>query len=401
MFFSTNFCIFAQTKVLLMTLKRYKIVYCTPALYMAGGVERVLTLKANYFAEHFGYDITIILTEGKDKPLFYPLSDKVKVVNLDIGFEELWTCSFIKKVFVYLKKQYLFKKLLKQELLHIRPDITISLLRREINFLTSINDGSKKIGELHVNRSNYRNFEQGDTNVIKNLFSKFWMNSLVSNLKRLDKFVVLTEEDSCNWTELSNVVVIPDPLTFSSLSISPLNEKRVISVGRYVYQKGFDLLIQAWSIVEKECPDWSLTIIGQGNRMEYESLMDELHVDKSRCKLMGPTDKIQDEYMNSSMLVMSSRFEGFGMVLVEAMSCGLPVVSFDCPCGPKDIIQDHVDGLLVEKGNVEKLAESIIWMIQHPEQRKTMAGKAVENVQRFKIEQIAEKWKSLFESLLA
>lgn len=382
-----------------MALQHIKVVYCTPALYMAGGVERVLTLKANYFAEHFGYDITIILTEGKDKPLFYPLSDKVKVINLDIGFEELWTCSFLKKVFVYLKKQYLFKKLLKQELLRIRPDITVSLLRREINFLSTINDGSKKIGELHVNRSNYRNFEQGDTNVIKNLFSKFWMNSLVRNLRRLDKFVVLTEEDCRNWAELDNVVVIPDPLTFSSLSISPLSEKRVISVGRYVYQKGFDLLLQSWSIVEKECPDWSLAIIGQGNRMEYESLIDELHVDRSRCKLMGPTDNIQAEYMKSSLLVMSSRFEGFGMVLVEAMSCGLPVVSFECPCGPKDIIQDHVDGLLVEKGNVEKLAESIIWMIQHPEQRKAMADKAVENVQRFGIDQIAEKWKSLFETL--
>ena len=381
--------------------KRYKIVYCTPALYMAGGVERVLTLKANYFADHFGYDITIILTEGKDKPLFYPLSDKVKVVNLNIGFEELWTYSFIKKVFVYLKKQHLFKKLLKQELIRIHPDITVSLLRREINFLTSINDGSKKIGELHVNKANYRNFEQGEANVFKNLFARYWMRNLVYNLKQLDKFVVLTEEDRNNWVELDNIEVIPDPLTFSPSSYSPLTERRVIAVGRYVYQKGFDLLIQSWSIVEKECPDWSLTIIGQGNRLEYESLMDELHVDRSRCKLMGPTDTIQDEYMKSSLLVMSSRFEGFGMVLVEAMSCGLPVVSFDCPCGPKDIIQDHVDGLLVEKGNVEKLAESIIWMIQHPEQRKAMADKAVENVQRFGIDQIAEKWKSLFETLQA
>ena len=379
--------------------KRYKIVYCTPALYMAGGVERVLTLKANYFADHFGYDITIILTEGKDKPLFYPLSDKVKVVNLNIGFEELWTYSFIKKVFVYLKKQHLFKKLLKQELIRIHPDITVSLLRREINFLTSINDGSKKIGELHVNKANYRNFEQGEANVFKNLFARYWMRNLVYNLKQLDKFVVLTEEDRNNWVELDNIEVIPDPLTFSPSSYSPLTERRVIAVGRYVYQKGFDLLIQSWSIVEKECPDWSLTIIGQGNRLEYESLMDEIHVDRSRCKLMGPTDTIQDEYMKSSLLVMSSRFEGFGMVLVEAMSCGLPVVSFDCPCGPKDIIQDHVDGLLVEKGNVEKLAESIIWMIQHPERRKAMAGKAVENVQRFGIDQIAEKWKSLFEAL--
>ena len=100
------------------------------ALYMAGGVERVLTLKANYFAEHYGYDITIILTEGEGKSLFYPLSKNVKVVNLNIGFEELWNCSFIKKIFVYLKKQYLFKKLLKQELMRIRPDITPDIYQR-------------------------------------------------------------------------------------------------------------------------------------------------------------------------------------------------------------------------------------------------------------------------------
>ena len=111
------------------TGKPLKIVYCTPALYMAGGVERVLTLKANYFAEHFGYDITIILTEGKGKPLFYPLSERIKVINLDIGFEELWTCSFLKKIFIYLKKQCRYKKLLTAELMRLRPDITVSLLR--------------------------------------------------------------------------------------------------------------------------------------------------------------------------------------------------------------------------------------------------------------------------------
>lgn len=382
-----------------MALRQYKIVYCTPALYMAGGVERVLTLKANYFSEHFGYDITIILTEGNDKPLFYPLSDKVKVVNLNIGFEELWSCSFIKKVYVYIKKQYLFKKLLRLELMRIRPDITISLLRREINFLSTINDGSKKIGELHVNRANYRNFEQGEANLFKNLFAKFWMLNLVTNLKQLDKFIVLTEEDRNNWVELNNIEVIPDPLTFPSSSCSSLTEKRVIAVGRYVYQKGFDLLLRSWSIVEKKCPEWILTIIGQGERLPYESLIDELRIDRARCKLLGPKDRIQDEYMSSSLFVMSSRFEGFGMVLIEAMSCGLPVVSFDCPCGPKDIVHDNVDGLLIENGNVIKLADAIIMMIQHPEKRKEMADNAIENVQLFRIDRIAEKWKSLFDAL--
>lgn len=379
--------------------KCYKIVYCTPALYMAGGVERVLTLKANYFAEHFGCDITIILTEGKDKPLFYPLSDKVKIINLNIGFEELWGCSFIKKVLIYLKKQYRYRKALTQELMRLRPDITISLLRREINFITSIKDGSKKIGELHVNRANYRNFESAESNVIKELFSKFWMKNLVQHLRKLDGFVTLTKEDLLQWPELKNVVVIPDPLAFYPTSKSPLESKRVIAVGRYAYQKGFDLLLRAWEKVEKQTSDWELVIFGQGDRSPYDSLVDELHIDRQRCHLNGPTENIMSEYLNSSVFVFSSRFEGFGMVLVEAMACGLPVVSFDCPCGPTDIVASGVDGILVENGNIDKLSEAIVSLIQDEKKLRRMACNAIDNVQRFNIEQVALRWKSLFESV--
>ena len=377
-----------------------KIVYCTPALYMAGGVERVLTLKANYFAEHFGYDITIILTEGKDKPLFYPLSDRIKIVNLNVNFEELWTSSFVKKVFVYLSKQRIFKKRLTAELMHIHPDITVSLLRREINFINDIKDGSKKIGELHVNRANYRNFEEGDANFIKNLFAKFWMRSLVSHLKQLDKFIVLTEEDKASWTELSNVEVIPDPLAFDITEVSPLKAKRVIAVGRYVYQKGFDLLLQAWAKIEKLFPDWELAIYGMGDRSSYENLAQQLGINMNRCHLNGSTQNIRKEYLESSLFVFSSRFEGFGMVLIEAMACGLPVVSFDCPCGPKDIVSHDEDGLLVPSGDIDKLANAMSQLMDSYELRHQMAKNAICNVRRFQIDEIADRWQLLFEDVL-
>lgn len=377
-----------------------KLVYTTPALYMAGGVERVLTLKANYFAEQFGYDITIILTEGKDKPLFYPLSDKIKVINLDINFEELWTCSFVRKIIVYLKKQRRFRKALTNELMSIRPDITVSLLRREINFITDIKDGSRKIGEMHINRANYRNFEANDSNFIKNLFAKFWMRNLVSKLKKLDQFVVLTEEDKSAWPELHNISAIPDPLSFVPKSISPLTEKRIIAVGRYAYQKGFDMLLQAWAMIEKQFPDWELAVFGDGNREPYEQLMNELGIDIIRCHLYGPTTDIQKEYVNSSVFVFSSRFEGFGMVLIEAMACGLPVVSFACPCGPKDIVKDGEDGSLAENGNVTALASKLSMLMNDTILRKTMAQSAVRNVQRFSMVKVAERWKSLFDELI-
>lgn len=378
----------------------FKIVYCVPALYMAGGVERVLTLKANYFANCYGYKITFILTEGAGHPFFYPLSKDIQVINLGINFEELWSCSFFIKIFVYLKKQRRFKKKLTDELMRIRPDITISMLRREINFITKIKDGSKKIGELHVNRANYRNFEPNDTNLIKSMFARFWIRDLVRHLRKLDKFVILTQEDKSQWNELGNIVVIPDPLSFHTDVISSLTSKRVIAVGRYVYQKGFDLLLQAWAIVEKQNHDWELAIYGQGERAPYEQLIDTLKINRNRCHLYGPTDCIKHEYFNSSVLAFSSRFEGFGMVLVEAMSCGLPVVSFDCPCGPKDIISNGVDGYLVPNGDVKCFANQLLNLMQHPENIKRLSKDAIKKAQLYSLDVVALQWKKLFESII-
>ena len=381
-----------------MQQKPLKIVYLTPALYMAGGVERVLTLKANYFAEHFGYDITIILTEGCDKPLFYKLSDKIKVINLNIGFEELWTCSFVKKIFVYLKKQRQFKKALTKELMDIHPDVTVSLLRREINFINDIPDGSRKIGELHINRANYRNFSTQNVGIVKRLFAKYWSYNLVSHLRRLDKLVVLTEKDREAWVELDNVVAIPDPLSLSPQTVSPLTENRVVAVARYSHEKGIDLLLRAWAIAEKRALGWRLDVFGDGDRTPYNQLIEDLHIDGSRCELHGRTDNVEAEYVNSSIFVLSSRFEGFGMVLTEAMACGLPVVSFDCPWGPRSIITDGDDGLLVENGNVEALADGLTRLMGDADLRQTMAANGIKNVQRFSIEHISESWKELFES---
>ena len=379
--------------------KKHKIVYCTPSLYIAGGVERVLTMKANYFADVYGYDITIILTDGKGKPHFYPLSEKIKVINLDIDFDELWQYKFFGQILPYLRKQRVFRKRLTAELMRLRPDITISLLRREINFITKIKDGSKKIGELHVNRKKYRYYEDNNTNFVKEAFAKLWMKNLIGHLCKLDRFVVLTEEDKLAWPEIENVIAIPDPMTFFPETSSPLTEKRVIAVGRYEYQKGFDLLIQAWAEVEQQCPDWTLDVYGAGERRDYDAILDNLGIDRSRCHLKGPTSDIQSEYMASSVFAFSSRYEGFGMVLVEAMACGIPVVSFDCPCGPKDIVSDGEDGLLVETGNVNQFANALISVIKDSDRRVELARNARRNVQRFRVDKIAVQWQDLFDHL--
>lgn len=370
-----------------------KIAYCTPSLYIPGGVERVLTTKANYLADVAGYDVYIILTDGKGKAPYYPLSDKIHVISLDINFEELWSLSFVKKGLVYLKKQRVFKKKLSKVLCDIKPDITISLLRREINFLCDIKDGSKKVGEMHINRQNYRNFEAGDTNFIKKVFEKYWMSSLIKQLKRLDCFIVLSEEDKKNWKELDNVTVISNPLPPIEVSqTSTTKNKKVIAVGRYVYQKGFDLLVEAWDIVVRKHPSWHLYIYGRGDKNNYKKV--------DNCHFENAVENINDKYAESSIFVLSSRFEGFGMVIIEAMKCGVPAVSFACPCGPKDIITNGKDGFLVENGNTQKLAERICYLIEHDEERKGMGGHAIETAKKYDINEIGKRWVSLFNNLL-
>jgi glycosyltransferase involved in cell wall biosynthesis len=388
---------------------KYRIVYCTPALYSAGGVERVVSFKASYFAEQLGYDVTVIVTEGKGRDCYFPLSDKVKVINYELGFEELWRASFLKKVFLYLTKQRRYKRLLKAELLRIRPDFTISMLRREINFLTSLHDGSKKIGELHVNRANYRNFETNDSNVFKRLFAQFWMKSLVSKLKRLDQLVVLTDKSKSSWSELSNVSVIPDPIPMNQGDRSLILDRimrpvplirRVVTIGRYAYQKGYDLLLQAWAEVEKHYPDWSLDIYGMGDQTSYRQLMSDLGIDARRCRLNGPVADVVKTYTDSSVFVLSSRFEGFGMVLIEAMACGLPVVSFDCPAGPDEIITDGVDGLLVPSGGVHALAEKLMVLMTDENLRRRLGQQARQTAQRYDMTTLADQWTALFEKVI-
>ncbi len=384
-----------------MNQRKYKICYCAPAIYSAGGVERVVSFKASYFAEAYNYDVTIIVTEGKGRDCFFPLSDKVKVVNLNLGFEELWKASFVKKIFLYLMKQFRYRRMLKSELMRIRPDITISVLRREINFINSIPDGSHKIGELHVNRSNYRNFTSRDNNLVKRFFARFWMSDLLKHMKKLDRMVVLTEDAKRDWPELSNVHLIPDPIPFKVDHVSSLSSKRIVSIGRYVFEKGNDLLLKAWSKVEKQCQDWILDIYGQGNQTPYRELMQELGIDETRCHLHGSLTDVKEAYLGSSIFTLPSRFEGFGLVIIEAIACGVPVVAFDCENGPRNIITNNQEGILVTPFDVDEYANILLRLIKDNQLRSQMGKRAYESSKRYLVEDIALQWKNLFDEVTA
>lgn len=376
-----------------------KIAYCIPGLYNSGGMERVLTLKANYFADVLGYDVVVILTEGKEKDYYYKLSSRIKVINLDIDFDSTYGLPIYIRAFKQIKKERLFKKKLENTLFKERPDITISLLRREINFLTSIKDGSIKIGEIHFGRDNFRTLEEYRLPQSVRIFlAKRWINSFIKKVKKLDSFVVLTHEDKEKWSELNNITVIHNPLTFYPSETSDCSSKQVIAAGRYVPIKRFDHLIEAWAIVSQEHTDWTLQLYGAGNREQYQSLMEKYQL--KNCFINPPIPDIEQKYCDSSVFVLSSKNEGFGMVIIEAMACGVPPVSYDCPCGPKDIITDQEDGLLVESGNISMLAEKIIYLIENEEIRKEMGQSARIKSQQFLIDNIGKKWDELFNYLL-
>ncbi len=377
-----------------------KLAYCIPALYYPSGMERVLTLKVNYLVRQ-GVEVHVILTDGGDKPPYFPLDPSVKVHQLDIDFEEPYRHSLLRRFLLYRVRMCALRKKLNDCLCTIRPDITISLLRRDVNVINRMTDGSIKIGEIHFDRLHYRHFNAPWLPPFVNACIRHcWMTSLIGKLRRLSKFVVLTHEDAAFWPELRNVCVIPNPVSFFPDEVSDCSRKQVIAVGRYVDQKGFDRLIAAWRKVASLHPDWVLKIYGDGHlRERLQKQIEELKLTGS-CFLEHSVSDVVSKFRESSLSVLSSRFEGFGLVIVEAMSCGLPVVAFACHCGPRDIITDGKDGILVPDGDIDGLADGIIRLIEDEKLRSSMGRNARAKAGDYRLETIGRQWMSLFEALL-
>ena len=177
------------------------------------------------------------------------------------------------------------------------------------------------------------------------------------------------------------------------------DNKRAIIVGRYTEAKGYDYMIEAWRIVHQKYPDWTIHTFAMGEDEEQVRAKILSYGLQDTIIMNPPTDNIMEEYLKSSICVVSSVFEGFSMVLIEAMACGLPCVSFDCPYGPRNIIKEGEDGFLIEYLNTQALADGISKLIEDKDLRKSMGRKGRENVLRFSREKVMQQWVDLFESL--
>lgn len=378
-----------------------KIVYCLIDSSQSGGMERSICSKANYLADVMGYDVTIITTDRKDKANFFDFSSLIKFVDLEINYNELESLPIYKSLPTQLKKRRLHYLRLEAVLNEIKPDISISTYTHELSILSEIKDGSKKIAEIHFSKP-YKSIEYKSNSIplLKRVIAIAGEKRKHGYINKYDAFVVLTEEDRKRWSEVKNVKIIPNSLSFYPSTQSPCTEKRIISVGRLTRQKGYPFLIEAWQIIAGKYPEWKLTIFGEGEDKEMLQRMIQKAELNSSISVYPPTNNIVQEYLNSSVYVMSSIYEGFGLVLAEAMACGLPCISFDCPSGPSEIIKGGEDGFLVETENIDELAQKIILLIKNEDLRIEMGQKAKVNSQRFLPKYIMPKWISLFNEVV-
>ncbi|MGZ0017176.1 glycosyltransferase family 4 protein [Yeosuana sp. AK3] len=365
-----------------------KLLYITNGINGPGGLERVLSIKASYLVAQYHYNVHIITLNQPSTETFYEFNPKIVQHNITTSG------SGITYFLSYLKA---LKKLINT----INPNI-VSVCDDGLKGLllpVFIKFHGPKIYERHVSKNIEIRNDQSSILQKTLTYAKFKAMDFGGRL--YTKFIVLTHGNKAEWP-LNNVLVIPNPLSFfpEPQQVSNLQNKTVLAVGKQSFQKGYDRLLKSWKQVYEKHPDWKLEIYGTINRSEgLEDLAKTLGISKS-VRFFNPVKNIAEKYQQASLYVMSSRYEGFGMVLIEAMAYGLPCISFNCPFGPSDIIQDRHNGLLVSNGDTNALANAIQYLIKNNDTRSRMGSQARAGVTQYVPEKIVAQWDDLFKSLI-
>ncbi len=371
-----------------------RIAYIIPSLEVKGGAERIIVEKANYLSEHFGYDVSIItLCHHDNAPIVYPLSEKIHHINLGISYYAQYKYKYPKRILIKWSINKRLRKEATAAVLKIDPDILISLFKPNISY--PIPCRAIKIIEIH---------EPLEYHIYSNFHKSSWINRKLkirnfnTIIKYADIVVSLTNDERSYLKRAKRLEVIPN---FSSMEIGQYSDcktKRVIAVGRLTPVKGYERLIKIWRAVNAKHPDWYLDIFGEGS-LNNELTKYIINNNIKNLTLHGVTHNISQEYANSSICTVTSYYEGFSLVILEAMMHGVPCVAFDCPNGPRNIIKNNQCGFLIENGNNNQFAERLCNLIESQQLRKQFSYAAIERAKLFNIDIIMNQWKSLFESL--
>ena len=376
------------------------LLYCTNTLWVGGGIEHITITKANALAAIEGNVVWIAVTDNRFPPIM-PLDDRVRIIDLNLKYYiDDHKRTRLSNLYITLRQIQLHKKKLKEVFRIINPDIVISTDGFGKYFLPHLRTSQSQafVREYHM----WSKFHQSSPN---NLFERIlcWIGDCLNALiiHKYDRVVVLTNEDkNQNWQHNDNVIVLPNPITFTHAFVSSLEKKTVSAAGRLCRQKNYDLLIDSWLLVHQSHPDWVLEIWGDGpDRNRLSQKISDLQLGQS-VLLKGYDKDVISKLSNSSIFVLSSLYEGLPLVIIEAMSCGVPVVATACPCGPKDLITDGQNGFLVPVGNKNALAGGICHLIEDSSLRKQMGGYALEASKQYSIERITTRWMNLFEELV-
>ena len=369
-----------------------RILYVFHSLAYWGGIERILVDKMNYLASEYGYDVYMLTTAQGNHPIPYLLDPMVHLEDLNIRLHQQYRYHGLKRLLVCWKLTRLFKQRLADRIKKIRPDIIVCTTSSyiEINIITQIKGNIPLVIESHsicqriLGQKGLRN--KNVDYIYRRGFSKAQV------------LVALTEGDALDWRQIHpNVKVIPNMVHLNDGQLSSLENKRVIWVGRLDYQKRPIEMIKIWQKVYPMFPDWHLDIYGEGEQLqEIENIVNSLNMN---IHIHQPTDRIFDAYRESSILASTSLFEPFGLVIPEAMSCGLPVVAFDCPYGPAAIINEGVNGFLIPSDNMHYFADKLSLLIEDSSLRKHMGQAALDSSDRFNADLVMPQWLALFDKL--
>lgn len=360
-----------------------KLLYVVPKIKNAGGVARVLSIKANYFVEHFNYEVHILSQNEEDESFFYDFNSKIIFHNIHLKGN---TFQFLKA----------YKKQLNKKIQEIKPNCILVADNGLKAFIFPLIVKTKLPIVFECHGSKFIEEKHQKNDFFSKLIQKTKYHFKDFGARKFTKVVALSEESLKEWN-VKNGIVIPNPSWIYSEKIAALNNKKVISIARNSYEKGLSRLLIIWEKIIEKHPDWTLEIFTD----EVDSLKNitaDLKM-TSRIKVSAFIKNIEEKYLESSIYVMTSRTEGFPMVLLEAMSLGLPCIAFDCPTGPRSIIKDSENGFLIPDNDFKMYIEKLSFLMENEEIRLEFGRNAKQTSEHFSTEKIMERWKQFFENL--